>query len=86
MQSSLALEWWLNKVDTDLDLADSIVEYVQQRGTVLMEDIVQEAPCRFQVVGKSQDKIASEVQSKMIIMGHQILSYHVLVVRSFFIL
>jgi hypothetical protein len=28
----------------------------------------------------------SEVQSKMIIMGHQISSFHVLVVRSFFIL
>jgi hypothetical protein len=40
MQLLLALEWWLNKVDTDPDLADSIVEYVQQQGTVLMEDIV----------------------------------------------
>jgi hypothetical protein len=57
MQSLLALERWLNKVDTDPDLADSIVEYVQQQGTVSMEDIVQEAPSRFQVVGKSQDKI-----------------------------
>jgi hypothetical protein len=57
MQSSLALEWWLNKVDTDLDLADSILKYVQQQGTVLMEDIVQEAPSRFQVVGKPLDKI-----------------------------
>jgi hypothetical protein len=43
------------KLDTDPDLADSIVEYVQQRGAVSMEDIVQEAPSRFQVVGKSQD-------------------------------
>ncbi len=57
IQSLLALERWLNKVDTDPDLADSIVEYVQRRGTVSMEDIVQEAPSRFQVVGKSQDKI-----------------------------
>jgi hypothetical protein len=57
MQSLLALEQWLNKVDTDPNLADSIVEYIQQRGTVSMEDIVQEAPSRFQVVGKSQDKI-----------------------------
>jgi hypothetical protein len=57
MQLSLALEWWLNKVDTDPDLADSIVKYVQQQGTVSMEDIVQEAPSRFQVVGKSHDKI-----------------------------
>ena len=30
--------------------------------------------------------LTSEVQNKTIIMGHQILSYHVLVVRSFFIL
>jgi hypothetical protein len=34
----------------------------------------------------SQSYFASEVQSKMIIMGHQILSCHVPVVRSFFIL
>jgi hypothetical protein len=31
-------------------------------------------------------QLSSEVQNKMIIMGHQILSCHVLVVRSFFIL
>jgi hypothetical protein len=57
MQSSMALERWLNKVDTDPDLADSIIKYAQQQGTVSMEDIVQEAPSRFQVLGKSQDKI-----------------------------
>jgi hypothetical protein len=34
----------------------------------------------------SGQKRTSEVQSKMIIMGHQILSYHDPVVRSFFIL
>jgi hypothetical protein len=49
MQPSLALERWLKKVDTDQDLVDSIVEYVQQQGTVSMKDIVQEAPSRFQV-------------------------------------
>jgi hypothetical protein len=57
MQLLLALEWWLNKVGTDPDLVDSIVKYVQWQGTVSMEDIVQEAPSRFQVVGKSQDMI-----------------------------
>jgi hypothetical protein len=57
MQSSLALERWLNKVDTDPDLADSIIKYVQRQETVLMEDIVQEAPSRLQVVTKYQDKI-----------------------------
>ncbi len=35
---------------------------------------------------KSDDNSTSEVQNKMIIMGHQILSCHVPVVRSFFIL
>jgi hypothetical protein len=44
MESLLALERWLNKVDTDPNLADSIVKYVQRRGTVSMEDIVQEEP------------------------------------------
>jgi hypothetical protein len=57
MQLSMALERWLNKVDTDLDLKEIIVEYVQQQGTVSMEDIVHEAPSKFQVVGTSQDKI-----------------------------
>jgi hypothetical protein len=33
-----ALERWLDAADTDPDLADSIVEYVQRRGTVTMED------------------------------------------------
>ncbi len=33
-----------------------------------------------------KDHITSEVQNKMIIMGHQISSCHVPVVRSFFIL
>jgi hypothetical protein len=56
-QLSGVLEWWLNKVDTDPDLTDSIAEYVQWQDTVLMEDIVQEAPSRFHIVGKSQDKI-----------------------------
>jgi hypothetical protein len=35
---------------------------------------------------KAMIRLASEVQSKMIFMGHQILSCHVPVVRSFFIL
>jgi hypothetical protein len=57
MQSLMALEWWLNKVDNDPDLADSIVERIQRQGSVLMEDIVQEALSRFHAVGISQDKI-----------------------------
>jgi hypothetical protein len=57
MQLLMALERYLNKVDTDPDSADSIIKYVQQQGTVLMEAIVQEAPSRLHTVGKSQDKI-----------------------------
>jgi hypothetical protein len=42
-----ALEWWLDEADTDPDLTDSIVEYVQQQGTVTMEEAISEAPPRF---------------------------------------
>ncbi len=35
-----ALEWWLKEADTDLDLADCIVDYVQWQGTVTMEEVV----------------------------------------------
>jgi hypothetical protein len=52
-----ALEWWLDEVDTDPDLMDSIMEYVQQRGTVTMEEAISEAPPRFQPMALSQDKI-----------------------------
>ncbi len=52
-----ALEWWLDAADTDMDLADSIVEYVQRRGTVTMKEVVREAPHRFWSMGLSQDKI-----------------------------
>jgi hypothetical protein len=40
----------------------------------------------FDCVCQSFDALSSEVQNKMIIMGHQISSCHVPVVRSFFIL
>jgi hypothetical protein len=52
-----ALEQWLDAANTDPDLADSIVEYVQWRGTVKMEEVVWEAPRRFWSMGLSQDKI-----------------------------
>ncbi len=55
--ATTALEQWLDEADTDLDLADSIVEYVQQRGTTTMEEVVREAPCRFWTMGLSQDRI-----------------------------
>jgi hypothetical protein len=55
--TTTALERWLKEAGTDLDLADCIVEYVQRRGTVTMEEVVQEAPLRFQMMGLSQDKI-----------------------------
>ena len=52
-----ALERWLDEADTDPDLTDSIVEYVQRRGTVMMEEASNEAPPRFRLMALSQDKI-----------------------------
>ncbi len=51
MQLLLFLERWLHEVDTDPELADCIVEYVQGRGQVLMEEIVWGAPERFKAMG-----------------------------------
>ena len=50
----------------------AMTEFVSDDGTI--------ATCPAMILG------SSEVQSKMIFMGHQILSCHVPVVRSFFIL
>jgi hypothetical protein len=55
MQLTLALERWLHDVDTDPELADCIVEYVQRRGQESMDEIVQEAPGRLNAMGQSQD-------------------------------
>ncbi len=52
-----ALKQWLDEADTDPDLTDSIVEYVQRRGTVTMEEAISEAPPRFRPIAHSQDKI-----------------------------
>ncbi len=57
MQLLLALEQWLHEVDTDPELADCIMEYVQRRGQESMEEIVLEALERFNAMGRSQDKI-----------------------------
>jgi hypothetical protein len=57
MQSLLILEQWLHKVDTDPELADCIVEYIQGQGQESMEEIVWEAPETFNAMGQSQDKI-----------------------------
>jgi hypothetical protein len=57
MQSLLFLERWLHKVDTDPELADCIVEYVQGRGQESMEEIIWRAPERFNAMRQSQDKI-----------------------------
>ncbi len=57
MQLSELLERWLCNVDTDPELADCIVEYVQGRGQLLMEEIVWGAQERFKAMGRSQDKI-----------------------------
>ncbi len=57
MQLSLALERWLHDVDTDPELADCIVEYMQRRGQKSMEETVQEMPRRFNAMGQSEDRI-----------------------------
>ncbi len=56
-QSLLALEWWLYDANTDPELADCIVEYVQRRGQETMDEIVQKAPRRFNAMGQSQERI-----------------------------
>ncbi len=67
-----AVESW----DTILTSVDVTARKVEIEQTTQM---LQEAQ-------KAHNKATSEVQNKMIIMGHQILSCHVPVVRSFFIL
>jgi hypothetical protein len=52
-----ALEWWLDKADTNPDLTDSIVEYIWQRGTITMEEAIRNAPPRFRDMAVSQDMI-----------------------------
>ena len=51
MQSLLALERWLHDVDTDPELVDCIVEYVQRQGQESMDEIVQEVPGRLNAMG-----------------------------------
>jgi hypothetical protein len=57
MRSSELLEWWLYDVNTDPELVECIVKYVQGWGQELMEEIVWGAPERFNAMGQSQDKI-----------------------------
>ncbi len=57
MQSLLALEQWLHDVDTDPELADCIVEYVQRRGQESMKETIQGMPRRSNAMGQSQDRI-----------------------------
>jgi hypothetical protein len=57
MQPSQALKQWLEEANTDPDLTDCIVDYVQCRGTLTMASAIQNAPPRFQALGHSQDTI-----------------------------
>jgi hypothetical protein len=57
MQSSQGLEQWMEDADTDPDLVECIMDYVQGRGTVTMASAVQNTPARFQALGRLQDKI-----------------------------
>jgi hypothetical protein len=53
MQSSQALEQWLEEANTDPDLIDCIVDYVQGWGTITMALAMQNAPPQFQALGRS---------------------------------
>jgi hypothetical protein len=57
MQSSQALEHWMEEANTDPDLIDCIVEYVQSWGTLTMTLAVQNASPQFQALGQTQDTI-----------------------------
>ena len=57
MQSSSILRQWLEEVDMDLDLVEFVVEYVQGRGRVTMEEVVWEAYPQLCILGASQDKV-----------------------------
>jgi hypothetical protein len=57
MRSSELLKRWLYDANTDPELVECIVEYVQGKGQELMEEIVWGAPERFNAMGQSQDKI-----------------------------
>ncbi len=47
----------MEDADTDPDLVECIMDYVQGRGTVTMALAVQNAPAWFQALGCLQDKI-----------------------------
>ena len=57
MQSSQALEQWMEEADTDPDLIECIMDYVQGRGMVTIASAVQNAPAQFQALGHLQDTI-----------------------------
>ena len=57
VQSSRALEHWMEEANTDPDLIECIVDYVQGQGTVTMASAVQNTPARFQALGHLQDMI-----------------------------
>ncbi len=47
----------MGEADTDPDLINCIIDYVQGRGTITMASAVRNAPPRFQPFGQSQDVI-----------------------------
>jgi hypothetical protein len=57
MQASQELEQWLEEANTDPDLINCIVDYVQGRGTLTMASAVQNTPPQFQALELSQDTI-----------------------------
>ncbi len=57
MQSSQALEQWLGEADTDPDLIDCIIDYMQGRSTITMALAAHNGPPQFQAFGQLQDVI-----------------------------
>ncbi len=76
----LAYHWWLSFHPTDLE------RYREFKISLVRVMYIACLLISFVLMERNFSVGASEVQSKMIIMGHQISSCHVPVVRSFFIL
>ena len=57
LQTIDSLELWLEKMDTDPDLAHCLVQYARGRGGVTMQTICQEYDIRFKTMARSQDTI-----------------------------
>ncbi len=77
MQSSQALEQWLGEADTDPDLINCTIDYVQGQGTITMALAVRNVPPQFQAFGQSQDVIGWQrflegmISKKLVVLQRQ---------------